>query len=489
MERWQSNEDLELATEGSAARVAADVLRATPSTGDDGRRPTLATARDSALTLVTIGSGRVSLRKLSRDDGAYVIGVDGEGAVTSPLLAADPDVRAILHLGASLELEARAGDVFIHGRRIKDGDRCALELGASFIVEDATFVLVAGARRTFEGEVKDLAARGAVACTKPIVASPVMRHLYRIVERVADSPISVLLLGETGAGKEIVADAIHAASPRRKRPFVRLNCAALPATLIDSELFGHERGAFTGAERSKIGLLESAQGGTILLDEIGELPLETQGRLLRTLERREILRVGGVRPLPIDVRFVAATNRDLRAEVAAGRFREDLFFRLDGLTLYVPPLRERPEEIEPLSERFIAEMARELRRPIPTISVEARQALSTHRWPGNLRELRNVLHRAVLLHEGGVIRAEDLLLEPAVTRLAPLEPQLSVPGSGPPRPVQRGGIDEETLREALDRAAGNQTRAAKYLGVSRQTLSKWVARHNLPRPIGSKDEE
>src|SRR5262245_23590076 len=225
-----------------------------------------------------------------------------------------------------------------------------------------------------------------------VVRSPVMRKLYELLERVAPGEITVLILGDTGVGKEVMAEQVHRRSPRRDKPFLRLNCAALSESLLESELFGHERGAFTGAHQMKSGLLETAQGGTVFLDEIGELPMPVQVKLLRVLEERQVWRVGGIKPRPIDVRFVAATNRDLENAVVEHKFRQDLYFRLAGVTLHIPPLRERSEEIEPLAREFAKQLTRH-HRP-PALSPEVTQLMAGYAWPGNIRELRNAIERA-----------------------------------------------------------------------------------------------
>ncbi|MBI4815230.1 MAG: sigma 54-interacting transcriptional regulator [Deltaproteobacteria bacterium] len=305
-----------------------------------------------------------------------------------------------------------------------------------------------------------------------VVEDPSMRELYRIVDRVARGSIALLLLGETGVGKEIVAEAIHARSPRSARPFVRLNCAALSETLIESELFGYEKGAFTGADAAKPGLVESADGGTVFLDEVGELPLATQAKLLRVLEQREVQRVGSLKPRKVDVRFVSATNRNLAEEVKAGRFREDLLYRLDGATLVIPPLRERRSEIAPLARMFAARAASALSESVE-LSAEAIERLESYSWPGNIRELRNVMDRAVLLG-GELILPEHL----------PLDKLLATWSAAPPsveKPTSAGSMRNRII-EALEASAHNQKRAAERLGVSRQTLSAWLDRYDIPRP-------
>lgn len=321
--------------------------------------------------------------------------------------------------------------------------------------------------------------------TGSIVLDPAMQKLHAMIERVALGTISVLVLGETGVGKEVVARAVHAASPRHDQPFVGINCAAMSETLIESELFGHEAGAFTGARAAKLGLIESAHRGTLLLDEVGELPLSTQVKLLRVLETREVLRIGGVTPRPVDLRVVAATNRNLTAAVARGAFREDLLFRLNGVTLSVPPLRERKAEIEPLARRFIGAMSNQLGRPAPRLHEEALELLLLHPWPGNVRELRNVIERAVLLCADDAVLPEDL----------PAELQR---GDGTsPLAVARGGIqagatettsepeaagERERIIAALDACAGNQTRASEMLKMPRRTLVKRLRQYAIPRP-------
>jgi two-component system response regulator AtoC len=308
-----------------------------------------------------------------------------------------------------------------------------------------------------------------------VVASPATRRLQRLIERVAPGEISVLLLGETGAGKEVFAEMLHRLSPRRDRPMLRLHCAALNPSLLESELFGHERGAFTGAVSPKVGLLESAAGGTVFLDEVGELPAAVQVTLLRVLEERRVTPVGAVRARPIDVRFIAATNRHLEGCVAAGTFREDLYFRLAGISLEVPPLRERAEEIDALARLFLEEACARARiRPTPTLDEGALRALREHRWPGNLRELRNTMERAALFATDGVLRAEHIAAAPS--RAAPAKPVATgLQGA-------RQAAEKEEILAALSACAGNQTRAAARLGISRRTLVDRLTAYGITRP-------
>ena len=241
-----------------------------------------------------------------------------------------------------------------------------------------------------------------------LVADPAMVQLFALARRLGELETTVLILGETGVGKEVVAQQIHRASPRAAGPFVRLNCSALPPTLLESELFGHERGAFTGAARRHGGFFEAAQGGTLFLDEIGELPLTAQVKLLGVLENREVRRLGSTLGHPIDVRIISATHRDLQSEVKRGHFRADFYYRLSAFTLVVPPLRERRAEISPLAEMFVEDGARRERVPKPTMDPEAITMLIRHSWPGNVRELRNAMEHAVVLADCGRIRAEHL---------------------------------------------------------------------------------
>ena len=338
--------------------------------------------------------------------------------------------------------------------------------------------LIARAGAEARGDQEEAGAEGA-----PVIADPAMVQLYRLIDKVAAGTINVLVMGETGVGKELVAEAVHRRSPRGSKPFVRINCAAISETLLESELFGHERGAFTGATEAKPGLLEAANGGTVMLDEVGELPLSTQAKLLRVLEERAVRRVGSLKLRPIDARFVAATNRSLEAEVDAGRFRKDLYFRLAGVALVVPPLRERRQEIAPLAASFARTAARQLGRGASEarISPTAMQRLEEYAWPGNIRELRNALERAVLLAGGGTVGVEHLPLEKMSTvLLAPPAP--ATPAAAAPAEGDRAAVEKQRIVEALQRCAGNQTQAARLLGISRRTLLYRLDAYGLPRP-------
>jgi DNA-binding NtrC family response regulator len=289
-----------------------------------------------------------------------------------------------------------------------------------------------------------------------------------LIERVAPTPATVLITGESGTGKELVARSLHGLSPRARGPFIKVNCAAIPEPLLESELFGYERGAFTGAGRRKPGRFELADGGTLFLDEIGELPLPEQPKLLRALQESRFYRVGGTEIVQVDVRIVAATNRDLREGVATGRFREDLFYRLNVVPIPIPPLRERPEDVVELSEHFLRRAAARHGRPIQGFDPATLGALTTHRWPGNIRELENAIERAVLLCASTTLLPSDL--PPEIVSVA--EPGLEeAPASlrdrvrSATRRLEQGAI-EDALRET----GGNVTQAAQRLGLSRRGL-------------------
>lgn len=324
----------------------------------------------------------------------------------------------------------------------------------------------------------------------PADAGSAMRVLLDQAERAAAAAISVLILGETGVGKEVLARRIHAASPRAKQIFLGLNCAALGEQLLEGELFGYERGAFTGAVEARPGLFEAADGGTVFLDEVGELPLSTQAKLLRVLEDRTVLRLGARKPRAIDVRFVAATNRDLESAVAMGTFRRDLFYRLDGISLTIPPLRDRPGELAALARVFLAAGCHQLERRTPHVSEEALRALAAHDWPGNVRELKNAIERALVLCADDVIRPEhfpravlrswDSATPPVVTASSPPRATIALGAEG--FLAQVSALERARIVDALASANGNQTEAAKLLGMSRRTLVSRLDALALPRP-------
>ncbi len=314
-----------------------------------------------------------------------------------------------------------------------------------------------------------------------VVENAKMRELHALLPRVGRGGVNVLLLGETGVGKEIFAERVHASSPRADGPLLRLNCAAFSDTLLESELFGHEKGAFTGAAQRKIGLLESASGGAVFLDEVGEMDLGIQAKLLRVIESGMLRRVGGSEELAIDVVYISATNRDLQTDIATGRFRSDLYFRLNGFSLTIPPLRDRPDEILPLASRFARAAARRMGESEQVVITDAASAaLIAHPWPGNIRELRNMMERALLLSAGRPIDAEHLAIDAMAAAAAPAISSATA-GEVPPGLTDKELAERERIVAALAACRGNQTRAAKQLGISRRWLSTKMSRYRIPR--------
>jgi DNA-binding NtrC family response regulator len=320
--------------------------------------------------------------------------------------------------------------------------------------------------------------------------SPALDAVFKTIEKVAASPSTVLITGESGTGKELIAAALHNHSPRKDKPFIKINCAAIPRDLIESELFGYERGAFTGAVGSKPGRFELADGGTLFLDEIGTIPLEMQVKLLRALQESEFERVGGVTTTSVDVRLVAATNTDLAAEAAAGRFREDLYYRLNVVPVVLPPLRERKDDIPLLVDHFLTKYNKRLGKDVERLSSDAMDALGAYSWPGNIRELENVLERGVLFAEGALLTRDEL---PNALR------EGDAGGSRPPRESQdlpRGPVgplkqivkahtetlEKDLITRALEETGGNVTKAARKLEISRKSLQ------NKMKELGLRDQ-
>jgi transcriptional regulator with PAS, ATPase and Fis domain len=295
---------------------------------------------------------------------------------------------------------------------------------------------------------------------------------------VAPTDATVLLQGESGTGKEVVARLIHAMSPRERRPFVAINCAALPENLLESELFGYERGAFTGAHQSKPGQVEIAAGGVLFLDEVSEMSLAAQAKFLRFLQERESQRLGGTRVFKTNVRIIAATNRDLEQAMARGSFRHDLYYRLQVFTIQLPPLRERQADILPLADAFLREISRSMRRPLVTLTQEATEALLSHAWPGNVRELHNALERAAIICEGAAITATHLSLAAPHRR-----PQFDE------AEVNLDAIQRRTIARVLGQVRGNKSQAAKRLGLTRNQLYERLRKYNLESPAGSFDDQ
>jgi transcriptional regulator with GAF, ATPase, and Fis domain len=379
-------------------------------------------------------------------------------------------------------------------------DRIALALSHHRLAEEASAAAAERERaERLEATVATLARELEARERMRIVGdSPSWKEILRQVGRVAASETTVLITGESGTGKELVSRLIHQGSPRAAQTFVAINCAALPEQLLESELFGHEKGAFTGALAAKIGRLEQAAGGTLFLDEIGEMSPLVQAKLLRVLEQREFHRLGGIRPLKADVRVIAATNRDLAAAMARGQFREDLFYRLAVFEIALPPLRERPEDILELAEVFLEDLGRTMGRPAAGISRDARDWILAYPWPGNVRELRNAIERAILLCDGGLITRDHLpaavgrpepARPPAANGAGPLAAAGVGPGAGsspfdPGAPLPPGGVDldevERTLVEkALRQTRGNKSKASRLLGLSRAQLYSRLDKYGL----------
>jgi len=313
--------------------------------------------------------------------------------------------------------------------------------------------------------------------------SAAMRDTHRIIRRVGPTDVSVLITGESGTGKELVARALHAESPRHGNAFVALNCSAIPSALVESELFGHLRGSFTGADRDREGCFQAASRGTLFLDEVGDLEVAAQAKLLRTLEERVVIPVGGNCPLPVDVRVVAATNRPLDSLISEGRFREDLLYRLQVVTIHLPPLRDRREDVPVLAAHFLAHFAEVHGRPIADLADRARHALLAYDWPGNVRELRNVIERAVVLVEGEIVEARDLPGQVTGSDgfLRPDDAALAELSFADARKRALETFEKSFLQAALERHGGNVSATARTLGVHRQSLQKTLRRLDISR--------
>jgi DNA-binding NtrC family response regulator len=357
---------------------------------------------------------------------------------------------------------------------------------------------VAACHLAREGAIHDAELSAEGSPPKPIVRSPRMVRLYDLVARAARTTLPVLVQGETGTGKELVSRSIHDKSARATGPFKALNCATIPASLLESVLFGHERGAFTGADRQSHGIFEQAKNGTVFLDEVGELSLQAQAALLRVLDQHCLVRIGGAREIKVDARVVAATHRNLAAMVQAGAFREDLMFRLDALTLKVPPLRERREEILPLAELFLRRAREQWGATAQCISDEARAALMAYRWPGNVRQLKNVIDRAVTVCATEIVGLDDLSEElwvddndgafPMNGALEPSRPHeggVNAEGTFCSLPVRVREFEIAIIRGALEKAGENQAQAARLLGVPRRTLASKIQVYGLVAPRAS----
>jgi two-component system response regulator AtoC len=411
--------------------------------------------------------------------------------------------HAVLHLGKTIRIEDLGGSNGTCVREVKNPGDPRQTQGVRRLVNDSAELAIGecvllGTACVVVRHARELVARfpdpevlGAVAARagEAVICDPAMRAIYAEADRAARATISVLLLGETGVGKEVLARAIHSRSRRADGPFIGVNCAAFSESILEGELFGYERGAFTGARDARPGLFEAADGGTVFLDEVAEASPATQAKLLRVVEERSVMRLGSRRPRKVDVRIVSATNREPEVEISAGRFRQDLYFRLAGVVLAIPPLRARPLDLEPLAVAFAASACRQLERPNVTLSPETLACLARYPFPGNVRELCNVIERAVILSGEDCIRPEHL--PPAVRTEAPPHPASPTREASNEAAVELDvsrfradvkALDRERIREALERASGNQTRAAELLGISRRTLVSRLQEFDLPRP-------
>jgi DNA-binding NtrC family response regulator len=452
------------------------------------RRVLEAILRREGYDVVTAANGLDALAAMNRDVHTVITdlkmpGLDGMGLLKK--LSADysdvPVVMITAHGSVENAVEAVKLGAFDYLEKPFEQEQIRQVVAKAL----STFALSRRDARTDEPS-----ARGRF---RLIGESPAIKQIYGVVEKVANTPSTVLITGESGTGKELIARALHENSSRHGGPFIKINCAAIPKTLMESELFGYEKGAFTGAVGAKPGRFELAHGGTLFLDEIGEIPIEMQVKLLRVLQESEFERVGGIKTIKVDVRLVTATNRDLLQEIGAGTFREDLFYRLNVVPIHIPPLRDRKEDISLLVEHFITKFNERLRKQIESIDEDAVSRLVAHPWPGNIRELENLMERTVLFCEGPQIHVSDL--PPEISHLAPVV--LSHPAPAPhvlpavadeaPRVtpaaealaasslkeavrVQTERVERELIQRALDETGGNVTQAARKLKISRKSL-------------------
>ncbi len=398
-----------------------------------------------------------------RKDESFFPGIDEKSGFTTQGLVAAP----LIHKGQVIGVVEVVNKIGSANFSTEDTDLLQIfaNLAASGMANAQRYERLRkqnlGYRATLEGPVRIIG------------QSPALADVLELCDRVAGSNATVLVLGETGTGKELVSRYIHSRSPRRDNPFVALQCAALPETLLESELFGHEKGAFTGAAAQKIGRFELAAGGTIFLDEIGDISPSTQIKLLRVLQEKEFVRLGGTETVSCDVRIIAATNRDLQEAMRAGHFREDLFYRLNVFPIVMPPLRRRREDIPLLVNYFVENVARQLRLPAKTTSHEALAMLMGYAWPGNIRELQNVLERAVLLCDGQTIQTAHLPRE------------IAGAADTPALATSTGGLwdyEKTLIVQALTQAGWNQSQAARKLGISRDNLRYRIKKFEIEKP-------
>jgi Nif-specific regulatory protein len=452
-------------------RLLNQVLEAIPADG----AAILVTQRETAASLVAEGFkgcprvSRTIVDRVLRDCTAMMTNFAGDRDAPPSLLAAD--IRSLLCVPLRLGDQAIGAIYLVRTTNSNDFDEGHLQLLTAIAAMVAT--PLDNARQAESLRVENRRLRMDIDAEHQMIGnSPAMNEVYRFLSRVAKTDSTVLIGGESGTGKELVARAIHRLSVRAQMPFIAVNCAAMTETLVESELFGHEKGAFTGAVAQTKGKFESAEGGTIFLDEVGELPLATQSKLLRVLQERELNRVGNSRTIKVNARVLAATNRDLETDIHDGRFRKDLYYRLNVVAITLPPLRQRREDIIPLAEYFVAKSNTRCNRRVREISPDAAACLAHYDWPGNIRELENTIERAVVLGASDTILLEDL-------------PEMLLESNSTARSTNHSGFHDavrknkmEIIQRALDKCDGNHVEAAKLLGLNRTYL------HRLIRTLG-----
>ncbi|MBX3215848.1 MAG: sigma 54-interacting transcriptional regulator [Labilithrix sp.] len=396
-----------------------------------------------------------------------------------------------VHVGTELAIEdiGSANGTTYDAKPLRPYERTVIELGHPINLGGATLFIHAAHGIVAPSRPARVTRRPAPAAE--VVRDDALRRIYDLLPTIAPSPLSVLVLGETGVGKEVFADAIHRASARASGPFLKINCAALPESILEGELFGYERGAFSGAITARPGLFEAANEGTVFLDEVGELTPPTQAKLLRVLESGEVMRLGSRSPTHVDVRFVAATNRDLASLVAKGAFRADLFYRLEGVRVEIPPLRERTDDIIALAEFFITRLANRMSLAAPSLSPGARDLLRDYGWPGNVRELRNVVERAVVMNPKVTELDESHLVTYGFTSRPTLVPDsrtqtatsiVAAPPEGDDLQSALESVERKAIVEALEKTGGNQSAAARLLKMGRHALIARIETYGLSRP-------
>jgi DNA-binding NtrC family response regulator len=455
---------------------------------EEGVRESVRAVLETTCDVLEAGSGEQALEVLRGHDVDLVMldhRMPGESGidVLPRLKAADPSTVVVLATAVRdvrMAVEAMRRGAYDY-------------LTKPFDVEEILVVVRrALEKRALEREVVSL--RSALAEGPPITAHgfegmvgrhPEMVRIYRLIAQIADTPATVLITGESGTGKELIARAVHHQSGRRGAPFVAVNVAAIPDTLLESELFGHEKGAFTGAHARKLGRFELAHGGTVFLDEIGSLRLDLQSKLLRVLQEREIERLGGNHPVPVDVRVLAATNVNLRQAVRDRTFREDLFYRLNVVPLHVPPLRERRDDIPRLVRHFVRKISREAHRDVRDVSPGALDALTRYAWPGNVRELENVIQRAVVLAKGPIIQLQDVPLDVAMPETA----RVAEEAAATPLRDACDHFERQYVLRVLEQVHWNVSRAARLLAVHRNTILAKLTTWGVRRPGAAERDE